>query len=108
MLGQDVRGSTVGIVGFGGIGQAAAKRLSGFEVGRFLYSGHREKPEGQLVGFLLLSLLRRSKGSYLSIKQWSSTSLYIYRFLFFFYFTPDLLTIYFDSVLIAYYKNLSY
>lgn len=46
VLGQDVRGSTVGIVGLGGIGQAVVKRLAGFEVEKFVYSGHREKPEG--------------------------------------------------------------
>ncbi|XP_049876391.1 glyoxylate reductase/hydroxypyruvate reductase-like [Pectinophora gossypiella] len=47
VLGQDVRGSTFGIVGLGGIGQAVVRRLAGFEVGRFLYTGHREKPEGK-------------------------------------------------------------
>ncbi|VVC88592.1 unnamed protein product [Leptidea sinapis] len=45
VLGQDLRGSTVGIVGFGGIGQATAKRLAGFEVGKFIYTGHNEKPQ---------------------------------------------------------------
>ncbi|XP_059048679.1 glyoxylate reductase/hydroxypyruvate reductase-like [Achroia grisella] len=49
-LGKDIRGSTVGIVGFGGIGQATAKRLAGFEVARIIYSGHREKPEGKVLG----------------------------------------------------------
>lgn len=48
MLGQDIKGSTVGIVGLGGIGQAVAKRLKGFEVGKFLYTGHAPKPEGQM------------------------------------------------------------
>lgn len=38
MLGQDIRDSTVGFYGFGGIGQAIAKRLSGFEIGRVLYT----------------------------------------------------------------------
>ena len=45
MLGVDIRGSTVGIIGFGGIGQTIAKRLYGFEVGQFLYCGHIQKPE---------------------------------------------------------------
>ncbi|XP_058450090.1 glyoxylate reductase/hydroxypyruvate reductase-like [Malaya genurostris] len=45
MLGQDVVGSTVGIVGFGGIGQTIAKRLSGFDIGRLLYTGRTRKPE---------------------------------------------------------------
>lgn len=50
VLGQDLRDSTVGIVGLGGIGQALVKRLSGFEIGKFVYSGHREKPEGKALG----------------------------------------------------------
>ncbi|KAJ8712513.1 hypothetical protein PYW07_005355 [Mythimna separata] len=50
VLGQDIRGSTVGIVGLGGIGQAVVKRLAGFEVDKFIYSGHREKPEGKALG----------------------------------------------------------
>lgn len=47
MLGQDIAGSTIGIVGLGNIGQTIAKRLKGgFDVNRILYTGHREKPEG--------------------------------------------------------------
>ncbi|XP_016964136.1 glyoxylate reductase/hydroxypyruvate reductase [Drosophila biarmipes] len=38
MLGQDIRDSTVGFYGFGGIGQAVAKRLSGFDIDRVLYT----------------------------------------------------------------------
>ncbi|KAH8248695.1 hypothetical protein KR032_002291 [Drosophila birchii] len=38
LLGQDIRGSTVGFYGFGGIGQAIAKRLSGFDIDRVLYT----------------------------------------------------------------------
>lgn len=49
VLGQDLRDSTVGIVGLGGIGQAVVKRLAGFEVSKFIYSGHREKPEGMYI-----------------------------------------------------------
>jgi len=45
LLGQDTKGSMVGIVGFGNIGQTIAKRLQGFEVGKILYSGHNAKPE---------------------------------------------------------------
>lgn len=48
MIGQDIAGSTVGIVGFGGIGQAVVKRLKGFDVARFVYSGQTDKPEGRL------------------------------------------------------------
>lgn len=47
MLGRDIKGSTVGIVGLGGIGQTIVKRLGGFDVGQFLYTGHSEKPEAE-------------------------------------------------------------
>ncbi|KAF9801942.1 hypothetical protein SFRURICE_016192 [Spodoptera frugiperda] len=50
VLGQDIRGSTVGIIGLGGIGQAVVKRLAGFEVSKFVYTGHREKPEAKALG----------------------------------------------------------
>ncbi|CAH0725533.1 unnamed protein product, partial [Brenthis ino] len=56
VLGQDVRGSTVGVIGFGGIGQATVKRLSGFEVDKFLYTGHREKPEAKALNAEFTSL----------------------------------------------------
>ncbi|XP_023944978.1 glyoxylate reductase/hydroxypyruvate reductase [Bicyclus anynana] len=55
-LGQDIRGSTVGIIGLGGIGQATVKRLSGFEVGKFVYTGHREKPEAKALNAEFTSL----------------------------------------------------
>ncbi|XP_037805926.1 glyoxylate reductase/hydroxypyruvate reductase-like isoform X2 [Lucilia sericata] len=38
MWGQEIRASTVGFFGFGGIGQAIAKRLSGFDIDRVLYT----------------------------------------------------------------------
>lgn len=51
ILGQDIAGSTVGIIGLGGIGQAIAKRLKGFEINEILYTGHKEKPEGKSCTF---------------------------------------------------------
>ncbi|KAK9718705.1 D-isomer specific 2-hydroxyacid dehydrogenase, catalytic domain [Popillia japonica] len=48
-LGRDIAGSTVGIVGLGGIGQAIVTKLSKFGVSQFLYSGHKEKEEGKLL-----------------------------------------------------------
>lgn len=44
MLGRDLADSTVGIVGFGRIGEAVAKRLISFNVNQILYTGPREKP----------------------------------------------------------------
>lgn len=38
MWGQDIRDSTVGFFGFGGIGQTIAKRLKGFDIDRILYT----------------------------------------------------------------------
>lgn len=48
MLGPDIRGSTIGIVGLGGIGFNTAKKLKAFNPGKIIYSGHREKPYGKL------------------------------------------------------------
>ncbi|CAG9788880.1 unnamed protein product [Diatraea saccharalis] len=56
VLGQEIRGSTVGIIGLGGIGQAVVKRLAGFEVAKFVYTGHKEKPEGKALGANFVSL----------------------------------------------------
>ncbi|KAL0821982.1 hypothetical protein ABMA28_005370 [Loxostege sticticalis] len=50
MLGMDISGSTVGIVGFGGVGQAVVRRLKGFDVARFLYCGRSDKPEAKALG----------------------------------------------------------
>jgi glyoxylate reductase len=44
LLGLDVYGATLGIVGLGSIGAAVARRAAGFRM-RVLYSGPREKPE---------------------------------------------------------------
>lgn len=46
-LGIEIRSSIIGIVGFGGIGQAIAKDISGFCPQQILYSGDSEKPEGE-------------------------------------------------------------
>lgn len=62
-MGQDIQGSTVGIVGFGGIGQAIAKRLIAFDVGQLIYSGHSPKPQAKELGAEFVSfdeLLKRS------------------------------------------------
>ncbi|XP_076655283.1 glyoxylate reductase/hydroxypyruvate reductase [Halictus rubicundus] len=56
LLGQDLQGSTVGIVGLGNIGQAIVKRLKGFDVGRFIYTGHSRKKTGDELGAHFVSL----------------------------------------------------
>ncbi|KAF9415685.1 hypothetical protein BGZ94_010432 [Podila epigama] len=45
LLGSQLSGKTVGIVGLGRIGAAVAKRLQAFGVQKFLYQGTRPKPE---------------------------------------------------------------
>ncbi|EFN69477.1 Glyoxylate reductase/hydroxypyruvate reductase [Camponotus floridanus] len=63
LLGQELRGSTVGIFGLGNIGQAIVKRLVGFEVERFIYTGHSRKKAGDELGAIFVSfddLLKQS------------------------------------------------
>ncbi|CAH1956517.1 unnamed protein product [Acanthoscelides obtectus] len=59
LFGQDLGNSTVGIIGFGGIGQGVARRLKGFEVRQILYAGPKEKKEGKDLGakFVPLDIL---------------------------------------------------
>lgn len=54
-LGVGLKGSTVGIVGFGRIGSAVAKLLVPFGVSKILYNSRSEKVEGR-YGVDLLSL----------------------------------------------------
>lgn len=56
MLGQDFQESTVGIVGLGGIGQAIARRVKGFDIARILYTGHSPKSEGAALNAEFVSL----------------------------------------------------
>ncbi|XP_054744183.1 glyoxylate reductase/hydroxypyruvate reductase [Anastrepha obliqua] len=50
MMGQEVRGSVVGFLGFGGIGQTIAKRLQGWEAAKMIYHTRtqRENPFGAI------------------------------------------------------------
>lgn len=70
MLGQDVKRKTIGIIGFGELGQAIAKRLKGFEVRRILYSAKNPKPEGDKLGATLVrqsELLKESDFVFLCV-----------------------------------------
>ena len=44
LLGQDIYGATLGLIGLGRIGQAVVRRASGFGM-RMLYHGHRRHPD---------------------------------------------------------------
>ena len=46
LLGHDVHGSTLGIIGFGRVGRAIARRGSGFGM-RVLYTARRRRPEAE-------------------------------------------------------------
>lgn len=63
LVGQDLGGSTVGIVGLGGIGQALAKRLSVFDVVKILYTGPRQKPEAKDFRAEFVTLERLARDS---------------------------------------------
>ncbi|KAL0822010.1 hypothetical protein ABMA28_005390 [Loxostege sticticalis] len=50
MTGPGLAGSTVGIVGFGRIGQAVARRVKAFNTARILYFNRSERPEAKEIG----------------------------------------------------------
>lgn len=56
MCGPGLKGSTVGIVGFGRIGQCIASKLKSFSIYKLLYSGTKEKIEGKEFGAVFTSL----------------------------------------------------
>ncbi|KAK0087195.1 hypothetical protein PV325_001564 [Microctonus aethiopoides] len=56
LLGQDIRGSTVGIVGLGSIGAEIVKRLVSFQVENFVYTGHARKKIGDDLGAKFVTL----------------------------------------------------
>lgn len=56
MCGPTLSHSTVGIVGFGRIGQQVAQRLKSFNIKKLLYTGHSEKKEGLEIGAKFVSL----------------------------------------------------
>ncbi|XP_075980053.1 glyoxylate reductase/hydroxypyruvate reductase [Anticarsia gemmatalis] len=63
MTGPGLGGSTVGVVGFGRIGIAVAKRVKAFNTAKILYYNRSEKPEAKEIGAEKVSfdeLLQRS------------------------------------------------
>lgn len=50
MTGWGLKGSTVGVFGLGRIGQGVVRRLQGFSVQKFIYSGRSPKKEGEELG----------------------------------------------------------
>uniref|UniRef100_A0A2A4JFD3 Glyoxylate reductase/hydroxypyruvate reductase n=1 Tax=Heliothis virescens TaxID=7102 RepID=A0A2A4JFD3_HELVI len=55
MTGPGLSGSTVGIVGFGRIGQAVARRVKAFNTNKILYFNRSERPEAQETGAIKVS-----------------------------------------------------
>ncbi|CAG9788896.1 unnamed protein product [Diatraea saccharalis] len=55
MTGPGLAGSTVGIVGFGRIGQAVARRVKAFNTSRILYFNRSERPEAKETGAIKVS-----------------------------------------------------
>ncbi|RKP06072.1 hypothetical protein THASP1DRAFT_32099 [Thamnocephalis sphaerospora] len=61
LLGTEIRGKTLGVLGLGRIGLATAKRLRAFGVSRLIYHSTKEKPEAAQVDgeFVTLEQLLR-------------------------------------------------
>jgi glyoxylate reductase len=73
LMGADVAGATLGIVGFGRIGQAVAKRASGFDMRVLYYDPHRSRDLEDELGVEFApfdDLLRQS--DFVSIHTWLS------------------------------------
>ncbi|XP_068081191.1 glyoxylate reductase/hydroxypyruvate reductase isoform X2 [Anabrus simplex] len=56
MCGSGLKGSTVGVVGFGRIGQEVAKRLKTFNISKLIYTSRTEKPEAVAIGGIHVTL----------------------------------------------------
>lgn len=76
MLGRDIKGSTIGIIGLGEIGLTIANRLKGFNVGEIIYSGRKHKPEADEIGAKFVSqteLLKESDYVFVCVPLNNST-----------------------------------
>jgi len=76
LLGADVAGSTLGIVGFGRIGQAIAKRAQGFDM-RVIYHSPNSKPAYNAQPVDLDTLLRESDFVSINVPLTSQTKLMV-------------------------------
>ncbi|XP_055709116.1 glyoxylate reductase/hydroxypyruvate reductase-like [Phlebotomus papatasi] len=56
LLGSNIAGSNVGIIGFGTIGQKIVHRLQGFDVNKFFYTGHNPKAQADKLGAIFVTL----------------------------------------------------
>ena len=54
LLGQDIHGATLGIIGFGRIGQAVAKRAQGFDMRVLAYDPYQDRAVAEALGVELL------------------------------------------------------
>lgn len=54
LLGQDIHGATLGIIGFGRIGQAVAKRAKGFDMRVLAYDPYQDRSVAEELGVELL------------------------------------------------------
>ena len=57
MCGPALKGSTVGIIGFGRIGQEVARKLKAFRIAKILYTSRSEKKEGNILLFIFVVLI---------------------------------------------------
>ncbi|XP_050677218.1 glyoxylate reductase/hydroxypyruvate reductase [Leptidea sinapis] len=55
MTGPGLAGATVGIAGFGRIGQAVARRVKSFKTSKILYFNRSERPEAKEIGAIKVS-----------------------------------------------------
>ncbi|XP_075238358.1 glyoxylate reductase/hydroxypyruvate reductase-like isoform X2 [Lycorma delicatula] len=56
LIGHQLTGSVIGIVGLGRVGSEIAARLKPFKIKKLLYTGHSEKDEGKALGAEFVSM----------------------------------------------------
>lgn len=75
MCGPGLKGSTIGLVGFGRIGQEVCRKLKAFNVAKILYtdSGKKSKTEGKRIPAYYLLVTRCIKSKLCLLKTPSSS-----------------------------------